>query len=102
MACCGTLIVPVLQECLANVLLFGKLEKGLQIRLAGDMYERHVSAGEILIQEGDAGSAAAELYIVKAGEFEVHFILPIAYHSSSNSHLIKYSFPHCLTDHDKS
>lgn len=85
MTCCGTLIVPDLQECLANVLLFGNLEKGLQIRLAGDMYERHVAAGEILIQEGDAGSAAAELYIVKEGEFEVHIVLPIAYDSNSHS-----------------
>lgn len=63
------------------MLLFGKLEKELQIRLAGDMYERHVAAGEILIQEGDSGSAAAELYIVKAGEFEVHFFIPYAFHS---------------------
>lgn len=59
------------QECLANVLFFGQLDKALQARIATDVYERRVPAGEILIQEGDAGSAAAELYIVKEGEFEV-------------------------------
>ena len=60
-----------LQECLAKVLFFGQLEDGLRARIAADMYERRVSAGEILIQEGDTGLTAAELYIVKEGEFEV-------------------------------
>ena len=59
------------QECLAKVLFFGQLEDGLRARIAADMYERRVSAGEILIQEGDTGLTAAELYIVKDGEFEV-------------------------------
>lgn len=53
------------------MLFLGQLDKALQARIATDMYERRVPAGEILIQEGDAGSAAAELYIVKEGEFEV-------------------------------
>ena len=53
------------------VLFFGQLEDGLRARIATDMYERRVSAGEILIQEGDTGLTAAELYIVKDGEFEV-------------------------------
>jgi cGMP-dependent protein kinase 2 len=35
------------------------------------MYERNVQAGEILINEGDTGLAATELYIVKSGIFEV-------------------------------
>ena len=35
------------------------------------MYERPVPAGEILIQEGDTGLGASELYVVKEGEFEV-------------------------------
>eukprot|EP00891_Asterochloris_glomerata_P001614 jgi/Astpho2/1614/e_gw1.00028.5.1_t len=35
------------------------------------MYERKVTAGEILIKEGDTGLAASELYVVKDGEFEV-------------------------------
>ena len=53
------------------MLFFGQLEEGLRSRIATDMYERRVSAGEILIQEGDTGLTAAELYIVKEGEFEV-------------------------------
>ena len=35
------------------------------------MYERPIPAGEILIQEGDTGLGASELYVVKEGEFEV-------------------------------
>ncbi|EFN51455.1 hypothetical protein CHLNCDRAFT_49225 [Chlorella variabilis] len=35
------------------------------------MYERPIAAGEILIQEGDTGLGASELYVVKMGEFEV-------------------------------
>jgi cGMP-dependent protein kinase 2 len=35
------------------------------------MYERPVPAGEILIQEGETGLGASELYVVKEGEFEV-------------------------------
>ncbi|KIY94555.1 cAMP-dependent protein kinase regulatory subunit [Monoraphidium neglectum] len=35
------------------------------------MWERAVPAGEILIQEGDFGAAASELYVVKEGKFEV-------------------------------
>ena len=52
------------------MLIFGQLDAALQARIAEDMYERRVPPGEILIQEGDAGSAASELYIVKEGEFE--------------------------------
>lgn len=36
-----------------------------------EMYERKVTAGEILIKEGDTGAAASELFVVKSGEFEV-------------------------------
>lgn len=36
-----------------------------------EMYERKVTAGEILIKEGDTGAAASELFVVKDGEFEV-------------------------------
>ena len=35
------------------------------------MCERAVPAGEILIQEGEIGAAASELYVVKSGKFEV-------------------------------
>jgi hypothetical protein len=34
-------------------------------------WTRKVSAGEILIQEGETGLAASELYVVKDGTFEV-------------------------------
>ena len=40
-------------------------------KIVGDMYERQVLAGEILIKEGDVGLAAAEMYVVKSGQFEV-------------------------------
>ena len=53
------------------MLLFGKLEVSVQQRVVQEMYERKVSAGEILIKEGDTGLAASELYVVKEGEFEV-------------------------------
>ncbi|KAK9842021.1 hypothetical protein WJX81_004559 [Elliptochloris bilobata] len=62
---------PFIQECLAKLLLFDKLEPALQQRLVAEMYERKVLAGEILIKEGDTGLGASELYVVKAGEFEV-------------------------------
>jgi cGMP-dependent protein kinase 2 len=39
-----------------------------------EMWERTVSAGEILIQEGEVGLAASELYVVKTGKFEVRFV----------------------------
>jgi CRP-like cAMP-binding protein len=35
---------------------------------------RKVSAGEILIQEGETGLAASELYVVRDGSFEVSFV----------------------------
>ncbi len=53
------------------MLLMGKLEASVQQRVVQEMYERKVSAGEILIKEGDTGLAASELYVVKEGEFEV-------------------------------
>lgn len=53
------------------MLLMGKLEASVQQRVVQEMYERKVSAGEILIKEGDTGLTASELYVVKEGEFEV-------------------------------
>lgn len=53
------------------MLLMGKLEASTQLRVVQEMYERKVTAGEILIKEGDTGLAASELYVVKEGEFEV-------------------------------
>lgn len=59
------------QGCLSKMLLMGKLEASTQQRVVQEMYERKVTAGEILIKEGDTGLAASELYVVKEGEFEV-------------------------------
>ncbi len=53
------------------MLLFNHLDAAQQGAIVRSMYERPVAAGEILIQEGDTGMAAAELYVVKGGEFEV-------------------------------
>lgn len=62
---------PYLQENLNKVLVFNKLDPALQRKVVSEMYERSVSAGEILIKEGDSGLAASELYVVKSGKFEV-------------------------------
>jgi CRP-like cAMP-binding protein len=53
------------------MLLFDKLEADVQRKIVMEMYERSIKAGDILIQEGDVGIAASELYVVKEGEFEV-------------------------------
>lgn len=45
----------MIQSCLAKLLLFGKVDFGGQRRIAAEMYERSVTAGEILIKEGDTG-----------------------------------------------
>lgn len=62
---------PFLEGALARLLLFNKLDTQLQRKVVAEMFERHVAAGEILIKEGDTGLAAAELYVVKDGKFEV-------------------------------
>ncbi|BDA41611.1 cGMP-dependent protein kinase 2 [Coccomyxa sp. Obi] len=62
---------PFIESCLAKLLLFGKVDWAGQRRIAAEMYERSVMAGEILIKEGDTGLGASELYVVKSGEFEV-------------------------------
>ena len=61
------------------MLLFDKLEADVQRKIVMEMYERSIKAGDILIQEGDVGIAASELYVVKEGEFEVSALL----HASS-------------------
>ncbi len=53
------------------MLLFDKLEADVQRKIVTEMYARKINAGDILIQEGDVGLAASELYVVKEGEFEV-------------------------------
>lgn len=60
-----------LQSSLCNLLLFGRLDNVAQVKIADSMWERVVPAGEILIQEGEVGLAATELYVVKEGKFEV-------------------------------
>lgn len=59
------------------MLLFDKLEADVQRKIVADMYERKINAGDILIQEGDVGLAASELYVVKDGEFEVSTPKPV-------------------------
>ena len=63
--------VKYIIECLTNVLLFNHITPEQQRAIVAEMYERPIPAGEILIQEGDTGLAANELYVVKQGEFEV-------------------------------
>lgn len=53
------------------MLLFNHLDAAQQQAIVEAMYERPIPAGEILIQEGDTGLGASELYVVKEGEFEV-------------------------------
>ncbi|KAG1669908.1 hypothetical protein FOA52_002434 [Chlamydomonas sp. UWO 241] len=56
---------------LRNLLLFDKLDRFTQQKIVAETYERVIPAGEILIQQGDTGRSAAQLYIVKSGVFEV-------------------------------
>ena len=64
-------LLPTTQASLGNLLLFGRLAQAAQARIAEATWERSVAAGEILIQEGEVGLAASELYVVKSGKFEV-------------------------------
>jgi hypothetical protein len=61
----------VWQASLAKLLLFDRLDKTAQAKIVEHTWTRSVPAGEILIQEGETGLAASELYIVKHGTFEV-------------------------------
>ena len=45
----------MLQQCLNKLLLMGKLDAAVQRKVVQEMYERKVTAGEILIKEGDTG-----------------------------------------------
>lgn len=60
-----------MQKCLSKLLIFDSLDENVQTKIVKEMYERQVMAGDILIQEGDSGLAASELYVVKSGEFEI-------------------------------
>lgn len=81
----ATVLRNPLQETLNKVLVFNKMERHLQRKVVSEMYERTVSAGEILIKEGDTGLAAAELYVVKSGKFEVRLGKAKGGRSSSGS-----------------
>lgn len=59
------------QASLSKLLLFERLDKASQGKVVEHTWTRTVSAGEILIQEGETGLAASELYVVKDGTFEV-------------------------------
>ena len=63
--------------------MFSRLNPELQRKIVTEMFERTVQAGEILINEGDTGLAATELYVVKSGKFEVGEI-PIPGSGSTN------------------
>lgn len=52
-------------------MLFNNLDRATQRKIVGEMYERRVAAGEILISQGDIGASASQLYVVKSGKFEV-------------------------------
>lgn len=53
------------------MLLFNNLDQSTQIRIVAEMYEKQVAAGDILIQQGDTGVVASQLFVVKSGKFEV-------------------------------
>lgn len=60
-----------MQNALSKTLLFNNLNAATQRNIVSEMYVRSVLAGEILINQGDTGAAASEMYVVKSGEFEV-------------------------------
>jgi cGMP-dependent protein kinase 2 len=59
------------QTSLSNLLLFARLPPDAKLKVCEAMWELRVPAGEILIQEGETGLAASELYVVAQGGFEV-------------------------------
>eukprot|EP00878_Enallax_costatus_P001687 GHUV01001841.1.p1 GENE.GHUV01001841.1~~GHUV01001841.1.p1 ORF type:complete len:745 (+),score=263.55 GHUV01001841.1:565-2799(+) len=60
-----------IQRSLSKLLLFDRLDPSVQTKIIEHTWVRQVPAGEILIQEGETGLAATELYVVKNGHFEV-------------------------------
>ena len=61
----------MISAALTKLLVFKNMEAATREKVVEHMYEKVVKAGEILIQQGDTGLAAQELYVVKEGEFEV-------------------------------
>eukprot|EP00898_Chlorokybus_atmophyticus_P003976 jgi/Chlat1/457/Chrsp103S00975 len=59
-----------IDNALEKVLLFARLDGTQRRQVVQRMYERHVTAGEIIIREGERGLAADEMYVVKRGNFE--------------------------------
>lgn len=60
-----------MQDSLTSLLLFNALNKTTIKQIISEMYELPIKAGEQLIMEGDSGSAATKLFVVKSGKFEV-------------------------------
>lgn len=69
--CCCCCCLLCLQKALSKLLLFHRLDPSAQAKIVEHTWTRTVPAGEILIQEGEKGLAATELYVVKSGSFEV-------------------------------
>lgn len=59
------------QASLDNLLLFARMTPDVKAKVVSHTWVRQVAAGDILIQEGETGLAATELYVVKEGTFEV-------------------------------
>ena len=55
-------LLHLLQQCLNKLLLMGKLDAAVQRKVVQEMYERKVTAGEILIKEGDTGELICLLF----------------------------------------
>lgn len=70
------------QRALCKLLLFDRLDPSVQSRIVEHTWVRCVPAGEILIQEGEYGLAASELYVVKTGSFEVRGRHSMAMHTT--------------------
>lgn len=68
-----TVLLLLVQRSLSKLLLFDRLDPSVQTKILEHTWVRHVPAGEILIQEGETGLAATELYVVKDGSFEVRY-----------------------------
>ncbi|GFH33498.1 uncharacterized protein HaLaN_32879, partial [Haematococcus lacustris] len=53
------------------IFLEASMDKQSQRMLVQNMYKRHVTAGEILIDQGSTGLATTQLYVIESGSFEI-------------------------------
>ncbi|KAL6746395.1 cyclic nucleotide-binding-like protein [Haematococcus lacustris] len=60
-----------LEGALSKLLIFNSMDNQSQRMLVQNMYKRHVTAGEILIDQGSTGLAATQLYVIESGSFEI-------------------------------